>query len=71
MIRLSKLRMKNFKSFRNASLTFTNGFTAIAGANGSGKSNVMDAVLFALGETSLKSLRAGRLTDLVNTGSTD
>ncbi|QQR92156.1 MAG: chromosome segregation protein SMC [Candidatus Iainarchaeum archaeon] len=71
MIRLTKLRMKNFKSFRNAAITFSNGFTAIAGANGSGKSNVMDAVLFALGETSLKSLRAGRLTDLVNTGSSD
>lgn len=71
MIRLTKLRMKNFKSFRNAAITFSNGFTAIAGANGSGKSNVMDAVLFALGETSLKSLRAGRLTDLVNSGSSD
>ncbi len=60
--------MKNFKSFRNAQIPFTRGFTAIAGANGSGKSNIMDAVLFALGETSLKSLRAARLTDLVHSG---
>jgi chromosome segregation protein len=57
--------MKNFKSFKNATIPFGNGFTAIAGANGSGKSNVMDAVLFAMGETSLKSIRASRLTDLI------
>ncbi len=68
MIRLSKLRMKNFKSFKQAMIPFSNGFTVIAGPNGSGKSNIMDAVLFALGETSLKSLRAGRLTDLVYGG---
>ena len=65
---LTKLRMKNFKSFKNASIPFGRGFTAIAGANGSGKSNIMDAVLFALGETSLKSIRASRLTDLVHSG---
>lgn len=65
---LTKLRMKNFKSFKNVSIPFTQGFTAIAGANGSGKSNIMDAVLFALGETSLKSIRASRLTDLVFNG---
>lgn len=65
---LTKLRMKNFKSFKNASIPFGKGFTAIAGANGSGKSNIMDALLFALGETSLKSIRASRLTDLVYSG---
>lgn len=65
---LTKLRMKNFKSFKNVSIPFTRGFTAIAGANGSGKSNIMDALLFALGETSLKSIRASRLTDLVYSG---
>lgn len=68
MLRLTRLRMKNFKSFRQATIPFSNGFTVIAGANGSGKSNIMDAVLFALGETSLKSLRAARLTDLVHGG---
>lgn len=68
MITITKLRLKNFKSFRNATIPLSDGFTAIAGANGSGKSNIMDAVLFALGETSLKSLRASRLTELVHTG---
>src|SRR3989344_4166459 len=71
MLRLAKMRLKNFKSFRNAQLPFANGFTAIAGANGSGKSNIMDALLFVLGETSLKSLRASRLIDLVHTESND
>ncbi|MDP2666446.1 MAG: AAA family ATPase [Candidatus Diapherotrites archaeon] len=70
-MRLARLRLKNFKSFKQATLPFANGFTAIAGANGSGKSNIMDALLFVLGETSLKSLRASRLTDLVLTGSPD
>ncbi|MEK6970438.1 MAG: chromosome segregation SMC family protein [archaeon] len=68
MLRLARLRMKNFKSFKQATIPFTKGFTAIAGANGSGKSNILDAVLFALGETSLKSMRAARLTDLVHSG---
>ncbi|MFH0970088.1 MAG: AAA family ATPase [Candidatus Diapherotrites archaeon] len=68
MLQLKKIRMKNFKSFKQVTIPFAEGFTAIAGANGSGKSNIMDAVLFALGETSLKSLRASRLTELVNTG---
>lgn len=68
MLKLTRLRMKNFKSFKQATIPFTRGFTAIAGANGSGKSNILDAVLFALGETSLKSLRAARLTDLVHSG---
>ena len=68
MLQLTHLRMKNFKSFKQAQIPFADGFTAIAGANGSGKSNIMDAVLFALGEKSLKSLRAARLTDLVHSG---
>lgn len=68
MLQLTRLRMKNFKSFKQATIPFVKGFTAIAGANGSGKSNILDAVLFALGETSLKSMRAARLTDLVHSG---
>lgn len=58
--------MKNFKSFRQATVPFAQGFTCIVGSNASGKSNVMDAVLFGLGVQSLKLLRASRLTDLVN-----
>ena len=68
---ISKLRLKNFKSFRKAQIPFDKGFTSIAGANGSGKSNILDAVLFALGITSLKMVRASKLTDLVNNGAVE
>ncbi|MBT4870512.1 MAG: AAA family ATPase, partial [Candidatus Diapherotrites archaeon] len=66
MTRLTKLTLKNFKSFKKAEIPISKGFTAIVGSNGSGKSNVLDALLFVLGITSLKTLRAGKLTDLVN-----
>lgn len=66
MIRIKKLSLKNFKSFRKAEIPLSDGFTAIVGSNGSGKSNILDSILFVLGISSLKSLRATRLTDLVN-----
>ncbi len=66
MTRLVKLSLKNFKSFKRAEIPISNGFSAIVGSNGSGKSNTLDALLFVLGITSLKALRAGKLTDLVN-----
>ncbi len=68
---LTKISMKNFKSFKKAEVPFAHGFTAIAGANGSGKSNILDAILFAMGTTSLKMLRASKLTELVNNDSTE
>ena len=69
MTRLVKLSLKNFKSFKRAEIPISNGFSAIVGSNGSGKSNTLDALLFVLGITSLKALRAGKLTDLVNNSS--
>ncbi len=63
---IKTLMLKNFKSFRKAEIPFAQGFTAIAGANASGKSNCLDALLFAMGITSLRLLRASKLTDLVN-----
>ncbi len=69
--KLVKISLKNFKSFKKAEIPFSNGFTAIVGSNGSGKSNVLDALLFVLGITSLKALRAGKLTDLVYNNSTE
>ncbi|MCR4369167.1 MAG: AAA family ATPase, partial [archaeon] len=63
---ITKLKLKNFKSFRRAEIPFAPGFTAIAGANASGKSNILDALLFSMGITSLKQLRASRLSELVN-----
>lgn len=71
MAKIQKLYLKNFKSFRNATIPIANGFTAIAGANGTGKSNILDALLFVLGSTSLKLLRASKLVDLVNNTAED
>ena len=66
MVRITKLELKNFKSFRKANIPFADGFTTIAGANGTGKSNILDGLLFALGITSMKLLRADKITELVN-----
>jgi len=66
MAELKELRLKNFKSFRKAVVPFKGGFTAVIGPNGSGKSNILDAILFVLGSTSMKSLRAGRISGLIN-----
>lgn len=68
MIRISKIRMKNFKSFRRATIPIPEGFTAIVGPNGSGKSNIVDAICFVLGRSSAKSLRAERFSDLIFNG---
>lgn len=69
---LKRIRTRNFKSFSGVTeIPFTSGFTGIAGPNGMGKSNIADAVLFVLGPTSSKALRADRLTHLLfNGGST-
>ena len=61
--------MENFKSFgKKLTVPFFPGFTAITGPNGSGKSNIADAILFVLGPKSSKTMRAGRLTDLIFNG---
>ncbi len=61
---ISKLKLHNFKSFKNAQLVFREGFNSIVGPNGSGKSNIVDATLFAFGESSMKQLRAKKASDL-------
>ena len=71
MATIAKLRLKNFKSFNKALIPFSQGFTSIAGSNGSGKSNILDALMFVLGITSLKTLRASKLIDLVNHNATE
>jgi chromosome segregation protein len=57
--------MHRFKSFKHAELLFSKGFTCIVGPNGSGKSNICDALLFGLGEGSLRRLRARTLDSLI------
>lgn len=68
MIGISRINLKNFKSFRRASIPIPQGFTAIVGPNGSGKSNIVDAICFVLGRSSAKSLRAERFSDLIFNG---
>ncbi len=71
MVRIKRLTLKHFKSFKAATITFSPGFTVIMGPNGSGKSNIVDAILFVLGEGRLREIRASRLTDLVMRGAKD
>ncbi|MGC8572006.1 MAG: AAA family ATPase [Candidatus Micrarchaeia archaeon] len=63
---LEELVLHNFKSFKKADIKFDRGFTCIVGPNGSGKSNICDALLFVLGESSLKRMRAQSVVQLFN-----
>jgi chromosome segregation protein len=67
---IKKIELKGFKSFgpKTATVTLDKGFTAITGPNGSGKTNIADAVLFGLGELSARRMRAASLSKLLYHG---
>ena len=70
MIYIKKLVMHGFKSFpRKTEVPFTPGINVIVGANGSGKSNISDALCFVLGRLSIKSMRAAKAGNLIFLGS--
>jgi chromosome segregation protein len=68
-VKLRKIKTFGFKTFAEpTTLEFPGGITAIVGPNGSGKSNIVDAFRWVLGETSSKSLRSGKLEDVIFVG---
>ena len=70
MLYIKKLVMHGFKSFvRKTEIPLTPGINVIVGANGSGKSNISDALCFVLGRLSIKSMRAAKAGNLIFLGS--
>jgi len=69
-MRLEKITLNGFKSFADKiEFTFDSPLNAIVGPNGCGKSNIVDAVKWVLGEQSVKSLRSGQMSDVIFSGS--
>ena len=72
MIKFKKLKVKGFKSFvEPTEIIIENGLTGIVGPNGCGKSNLVEAFRFVMGELSPKQMRGSELDDVIFNGTTD
>ncbi len=70
-MRIRRLDISGFKSFADRTvIKFGNGITGVVGPNGCGKSNVVDALRWVMGEQRAKHLRGGQMTDVIFNGST-
>jgi len=71
MVYIKRLTIQGFKSFnsKKSNIEFKKGLVVITGPNGGGKSNILDAVRFALGELSAHNLRVGKMSELIHDNS--
>ena len=67
MLSIKKIGIRGFKSLgnRQINLELNKGITALTGPNGGGKSNLLDSIIFGLGQNSPKRLRVGKLSSLL------